>query len=116
MAAINTTISPEDREEIRAVITSQIEHAKKDSVMLEEASKPIAPENAIGRISRMDAINDKSVSEAALRQTREKLIWLENVLGTIDKPSFCLCLRCGLPIPKGRILLMPHSTKCTKCA
>ena len=26
-----------------------------------ELSKPISPENAIGRISRMDAINNKSV-------------------------------------------------------
>ena len=29
--------------------------------------KPISPENAIGRVSRMDAINNKSVVEAALR-------------------------------------------------
>ena len=34
--------------------------------------KPIAAENSIGRISRMDAINNKSVVEAALRVAQEK--------------------------------------------
>ena len=31
-----------------------------------ELTKPIPPENAIGRVSRMDAINNRSVNEAAL--------------------------------------------------
>ena len=39
-----------------------------------ELSKPISPENAIGRISRMDAINNKSVVEASLRESEEKII------------------------------------------
>ena len=31
-----------------------------------DLTKPIAPENAIGRVSRMDAINNKSVNQLAL--------------------------------------------------
>ncbi len=38
-----------------------------------EQSKPIAPENAIGRVSRMDAINNKTIVESALRKSEEKL-------------------------------------------
>ena len=34
---------------------------KKDIKGLKEATKPISPENSIGRVSRMDAINNKSV-------------------------------------------------------
>ena len=37
-----------------------------------ELCKPIAPENSIGRVSRMDAINNKSVVEAALRVAIKK--------------------------------------------
>jgi DnaK suppressor protein len=114
---INTnTISPEDREEIRQVINQKIEQAKKDIASLEEMSKPISPENAIGRISRMDAINNKSVNEAALRETKQRLIRLQYVQSTIDKSSFGICVRCDMPIPKGRLLLMPESTKCTHCS
>ena len=62
-----------DTLEIKKKIESEI--LKTEEIILEykELSKPIAPENAIGRISRMDAINNKSVTEAALRQAMEKL-------------------------------------------
>lgn len=78
--------------------------------MLEEMTRPISLENAIGRISRLDGINNKSVHEAALRETRQKLIRLENVLSNIDKPGLGICVRCSMPIPKGWLLLMPEST------
>ena len=37
-----------------------------------ELTKPIPPENAIGRVSRMDAINNRSVNEAALRTAEQQ--------------------------------------------
>lgn len=113
---ISNTIKPEDREEIRQVIVNKIEQTKQDITSLKEMSKPISPENAIGRISRMDAINNKSINEAALRESSQRLIRLEYVLSIIDKPSFGICVRCEMPIPKGRLLLMPESTKCTRCS
>ena len=81
-----------------------------------EMTKPISPENAIGRISRMDAINNKSVTEAALRQAEVKLKGLHNVLDSIDGIDFGICLKCQKPIPLGRILLMPQSRYCVNCA
>ncbi|MGS2761854.1 hypothetical protein [Sinomicrobium sp. M5D2P9] len=38
-----------------------------------DMAKPIAPENAIGRVSWMDAINNQSTVKAALQQAEEKL-------------------------------------------
>ena len=81
-----------------------------------ELTKPISPENAIGRISRMDAINNKSVTEAALRQAESKLKNLNLVLDSLDDKAFGLCLKCKKPIPIGRILLMPQSRYCVNCA
>jgi len=43
-------------------------------------TQPIAPENAIGRLGRMDAINNKSVMEAALREAEAKLIRVNQAL------------------------------------
>ena len=83
---------------------------------LKEATKPIAPDVAIGRISRMDAINNKSVNEAALRTAEAKLNKLEMALKKIDDPKFGYCLRCGQEIPEGRLMIMPESIKCVNCA
>ena len=81
-----------------------------------EGAQPIAPENAIGRISRMDAINNKSVVEAALRESKKKLSDLKFVEGLIHKDDFGICISCKQSIPIGRILFRPQSKKCVKCA
>ena len=83
---------------------------------LKELTKPIAPENAIGRISRMDAINNKSVNEASLRSLEENVKKIELALLRIDDPAFGICRKCKKAIPEGRILLLPGATLCVNCA
>ena len=78
--------------------------------------KPIAPENAIGRVSRMDAINNKSVVEAALRVAKEKIQQLKYVQNKINEPEFGICKKCNCIIPFGRLMIQPHSKFCVKCA
>jgi len=88
---------------------TSIEHYK-------ELTKPIAPENAIGRVSRMDAINNKSVNDAALNKAKQKLSNLKIALSNINDPDFGVCFKCKNNIPIGRILLMPHARFCVQCA
>jgi len=103
-------------DEIKSVIQREIEKTRKSISEYDEITKPIEPENAIGRISRMDAINNKSVVEAALRQAREKLKKLEFVITRLGKEDFGICAKCKNPIPSGRILLVPESIFCVHCA
>ncbi len=104
------------QEEIKSKILSEIEKTEELVIEYKELTKPIAPENAIGRISRMDAINNKSVTEAALRQAEAKRDGLNYVLKKIGKARFGHCAKCTKAIPLGRILLMPHSRFCVNCA
>ncbi len=104
------------RKEIQAKIEEKIAETKHDIEQLIELTKPIPPENAIGRISRMDAINNRSVNEAALRTSKSKLSKLERNLSRIDDHEFGNCTRCGAEIQHGRLLIMPESSWCIKCA
>ena len=56
----------------RKKLNQEILDTKEKIKEYSELSKPISPENAIGRISRMDAINNKSVVEAAFKRVRKK--------------------------------------------
>ncbi len=105
-----------DRKELKTKIENAIEEQKKLIPSLEATSKPVAPDNAIGRLTRMEAINSKSISEASLNSARSKLIKLEKALKKIDDPDFGVCIACDNPIPHGRIMLMPESTVCVPCA
>ena len=104
------------RAELKTRIKATIEQVKKDIEDLTEQTRPIAPENAIGRVSRMDAINNKSVNEAALRKAKEKLSKLQLSLSKIDTPNFGICTRCERPIAPARLMFMPESTRCVHCA
>lgn len=105
------------KQQIKQKILSRMELTKDDISELEEMTKPIAPENAIGRISRMDAINNKSVNEASLRNAQAKLSQLEDALYKLDNDeNFGNCRKCGQEIQEGRLLLMPESPLCVPCA
>ena len=78
--------------------------------------KPIAPENSIGRISRMDAINNKSVVEAALRVAQEKLQQLKTMQNKIKNIDFGFCQKCKNTIPFERLMIQPYSRFCVMCA
>lgn len=109
-------LTPEDLNTVKDAIIEKIQQLKVDILELEELTKPIAPDNAIGRVSRMDAIVNKSVNEGLLQKSRSRLVLMENALADAGKKDFGICIRCGQSIPLGRILLMPESKKCVRCA
>ena len=59
-----------------------------------EMSKPVSPDEAIGRLFRMGAINNKSVTEQGLRLFQNKLKNLKNVLIKLPNPEFGICQNC----------------------
>jgi DnaK suppressor protein len=105
-----------NKAEIKAKIEAEILKTEEKIAEYSELTRPVEPENAIGRISRMDAIHNKSVVEAALRKSKEKLEKLNIALPKIDDDDFGLCIRCHKPIPLGRILIMPQARICVACS
>ncbi|MFO8087217.1 MAG: TraR/DksA C4-type zinc finger protein [Bacteroidales bacterium] len=109
-------MNQEDKKLIISKLTQEQQKVATYIEELEEQTQPISPDSSIGRLSRMDAINNKSVSEAALRKAKEKLLKIKHTLETADDPDFGNCRNCGEPIPVGRLVVMPGSSLCVKCA
>ena len=109
-------MDPAQRTELATQIISEIEKTEENITAYKEVTQPISPENAIGRISRMDAINNKSVVEAALRKAEEKLKALKVLAERVNDDDFGLCARCNKPIPYQRMLFLPQSPFCVNCA
>ncbi len=105
-----------EKQQLKARINSEIENALEQILELKELTQPIAPDAAIGRISRMDAINNKSVNELLLSKTETKLHKLEASLSFIDNDDYGFCRVCKQPIPLGRLMMLPESDRCVDCA
>ncbi|MGM0572838.1 MAG: TraR/DksA family transcriptional regulator [Bacteroidota bacterium] len=102
--------------DIKTLLEKELARTEQRVDEYRELTRPVGPENAIGRVSRMDAINNKSVTEAALRQAEEKLERLRHMQSRLDDPDFGYCTRCKKPIPAGRLMAMPQSSYCVQCA
>ena len=109
-------MTAEERQVLKEKINEEIVKIEAAIVPLLDATQPISPENSLGRVSRMDAINNKGVAEAALRSAKTKLSKLQIALTKIDNPDFGNCSMCKNPIRPARLMYMPESTKCVRCA
>ena len=105
-----------EKEQIREKIQNDITELNREIEQLENLTAPIAPDNAIGRITRMEAINSRSVNEASLNKARLKRRQLEEMGVAINKSDYGLCSKCKDPIPFERLLWLPESDRCVKCA
>lgn len=106
----------EELKELKKLIASQIQSTEQEITELIELIKPITLDNSIGRLSRMDAINNKAINEKALRDKKHTLQKLERAEERAGKGGLDTCLRCGDDIPFGRLKFMPYTTRCVKCA
>ena len=106
----------EDRVGFKKQIVEEIEVQKHLIESFTETSKPVSPDNAIGRLTRMEAISSQNISEASLNSAQAKLVKLNKALSKVDLPDFGICVRCKNPIPQGRIMLMPEIVLCVFCA
>ncbi len=105
-----------ENQELRQKINSEIVKTEQRINTYQEMTKPVTLDDSIGRVSRMDAINNNSVTASALRQAEDKLGKLKYMLSKLDSEDFGICLKCQSPIPIGRLLIRPESLYCVKCA
>ena len=109
-------MSPEVKDRLKEQIIAQMVETRVRIADLEEITKPIAPDQALGRLTRLDGMLDKSVNEAALRRLKDDLVGLQNAVVNLAKPDFGLCHNCRKPIQLARLEALPQSTLCIDCA
>lgn len=105
-----------ERSELITTIQSESQNLEREIERLTEQVKPIPPDRAIGRLTRMEAINSKSVAEANLGKAKQRLSRLSRALKRIDEDEdYGICQSCDRDIPIKRLLLVPESTHCVRC-
>ena len=105
-----------EKEKLEKLILIEIKSLKKQIETLCKSVKPVEPDKAIGRLTRMEAIGSKAVSEAVMNADQIRLAKLETALDKVENAQFGVCIRCSNPIPTARMLLIPESIACVTCA
>lgn len=105
----------EEREELAEIISRDIKKLSQKVEELKEFTAPVEPDCAIGRISRMDAINNKSIVEASLRNLQSRLDQLQKIMQVVNENDFGICNNCHKPIPFERLKIRPEIRLCAGC-
>ena len=97
-------------------IQEAVRELEKDIERLETSSQTVAPDNALGRLTRMETMQDQKLSEAALHRKQERLYQLLDALDAIDDPVFGHCEVCRQAIDFERLKAMPEARRCMRCS
>ena len=73
-------------------------------------------QTSVGRLSRMDAIQQQAMALATERRRAGSLARIEAALRRIESGEFGWCGECGEPIAPRRLALDPATPSCVTCA
>jgi len=104
------------KEYIKDKILKDIEQLIHEIEDLKEKNKPIAPENSLGRLTRLEAMGEKSINEAMLIKSELRLKKLLFVKDRVGDDNFGTCNICEEQINYERLKIVPESTICISCA
>jgi DnaK suppressor protein len=72
-------------------------------------------QQSVGRVSRIDAIQQQEMAKALKQQQRQHLQQLIRALNELDKDDYGYCQHCGHAIAFARLKARPESEMCVKC-
>ena len=104
------------RKELKKIILKTQIEIHHEIEELEIKTAPIAPDISLGRLTRLEAMQEKSINEAILEKAKIRLKKIKYVLGKVSNDDYGTCTICEEEIPYGRLCIVPESTICVSCA
>jgi DnaK suppressor protein len=80
------------------------------------ATAPVQLDTAIGRLSRMDAIQSQQIALGLKSRQQQALLRVRAALEAIRKGTYGQCRRCQKPIALDRLEAQPDAVLCIQCA
>lgn len=73
-------------------------------------------QQSVGRLSRMDAMQQQEMAQAEARRRTSDLARIDNALKRMESDDYGWCAECGEPVAHARLLIDPAAHLCVGCA
>lgn len=83
--------------------------------MSAQETQPVSLDQPIGRLTRMDAIQQQHMALGQQQRVDRELQQIHAALRRLDEQKYGFCLRCKESIPYGRLKIRPTTTLCYAC-
>ena len=81
-----------------------------------EDSGVVELDSSIGRLSRMDALQNQQMALELKRRQENQLLRIKNAFKRLAKGQYGLCGKCKKPIEEARLEVFPDAVTCVRCA
>jgi DnaK suppressor protein len=81
-----------------------------------DQTSAVEPDRAIGRLTRLDAVQQGHMNEELRRQAVAERSRIARALARIDDGTYGVCPRCEEPIADARLDAQPDAVLCVGCA
>ena len=81
-----------------------------------EDSGVVELDSSIGRLSRMDALQNQQMALELKRRQENQLLRIENAFKRLANGQYGLCGKCKKPIEEDRLEVFPDTITCVRCA
>lgn len=102
-------------DELRADLQALAEDLSRDLASSLEGSRPVELDQSIGRVSRMDAIQQQNMTQATRQATELRLKQVDAALRRIDESEYGICLECEDDVGYPRLKARPEALLCLSC-
>ncbi len=110
---MNTT----DQAKFRDLIHARLDEIAQEDALGESGQATVElDQQAVGRLSRMGALQYQAMAKAQASRRRTEKTRLAAALGRLDEGEYGYCEDCGDAIATGRLELDPAAAKCIGCA
>lgn len=107
---------PENQDRYHKILQESLKEIEEYLKKTEESAEAVSPDKSLGRLSRMEAIQDQQLILEARRRKKMQKIAVQSALQRIDNGQFGNCIFCGKPIAPERLEVAPESTTCVVCS
>lgn len=109
-------LQPSRIEELRILLTARLQQLNEQLGNADEATRPVTlDQQSVGRVSRIDAIQQQQMALANRQQASALQQRIELALRRIDDGSYGDCLQCGEAIAEARLQAQPWANLCIDC-
>lgn len=116
MAETSGHLTSEQLDALRAEIDRELARLERSMIVTDEALRPIKlDQTAVGRLSRIDSLQNQGLTKNLREREQAKLGLLVEALKRMEAGTYGVCTRCGGEIAFERLFVMPEAPACTGC-
>jgi len=117
MTAVTSPLRADQIEMVRHELLRALNKLERSLKISGESARPRDLEqDTVGRLSRIDAIQNAGLTANLEERERQQLRQVVDALRRIEEGTYGACSACGGPIPFDRLMVFPETLACTACA